>query len=451
MKFLPFLLVLFLSACIDFGDDCSESSAEEESCIEDIADDINDNNPGDTITPEDDDHRLRSDATLAELEGVWESNEELSEGQQKHYQVIRANGETFYYSYLLPSTGPNNACYLKSDGMRIESLGSGDFSMTDIIEGNETHLVHFDISGNNLTAYSNKENEEISFTKTSLLESQLNPLCSNEVPHEEPEEEPKDPEVPNTGDTNATLEDLVGIWQVNQNSSEGSHTYYLAINGNSELITYTFLSGENAACYFKVPTLNLVSLGDGSFSIIDKSGELDMRADHLYVSGNTLTISSSLSDLVITFSKSNMVESQLNPVCNETEIPDAPETPDNNTTLQDIVGVWDGSGAFDEGIDIWYSVIKANGDIIEYDYEGDSFGSGEKCYWRYDDTHIEDLGNGQFLISSDFDDEEDRIISISVKEDTMSMLFSYGDTQFEFTNSRVNQLESNFTPLCEDI
>lgn len=46
--------------------------------------------------------------------------------------------------------------------------------------------------------------------------------------------------------------------------------------------------------------------------------------------------------------------------------------------LSAIAGLYDASSA--EGDDISYFEIKSNGEIVDYDYEQDNFGSGENCY-----------------------------------------------------------------------
>lgn len=111
------------------------------------------------------------------------------------------------------------------------------------------------------------------------------------------------------------------------------------------------------------------------------------------------------------------------------------DTGTSNVTLSDVVGIWD-SGV---GNDEVYSVIKSDGSLIDYDYQGDSVDMGDNCYVK-DEGTIQDMGNGQFLLNN-------------VRLGTFS--FVGNDLVFQapegpYTLESTTLLESDFVPLCED-
>lgn len=71
--------------------------------------------------------------------------------------------------------------------------------------------------------------------------------------------------------------------------------------------------------------------------------------------------------------------------------------PKNEPVLADIAGIWDNTtdhGMF--GVDEYYTVIKENGDIINYDYLGDDFDDLDDCYEKFTGSNLIELGSGQF-------------------------------------------------------
>jgi hypothetical protein len=111
------------------------------------------------------------------------------------------------------------------------------------------------------------------------------------------------------------------------------------------------------------------------------------------------------------------------------------EAPDRTSgvTLADITGVWD-SGVGDDEV---YTVLKADGTYISYDYMGDAVDMGANCYDVETDS-ITDLGSGQFRLG------EDRFGTFYFSGDSLAFEAPEGTYFLESTTL----LETDFSPLC---
>jgi len=115
----------------------------------------------------------------------------------------------------------------------------------------------------------------------------------------------------------------------------------------------------------------------------------------------------------------------------------------SSPTLSDLAGVWDATEVTGQSTDVIYTVFKTNGIINIYDYDGDSAGDGFYCYYK-DVSSIEDKGNGNFIVTADFDDIFNTRISLSGNEMTVTDSFGTG------VIVRSSLSESSFTPLCNN-
>ncbi len=80
---------------------------------------------------------------------------------------------------------------------------------------------------------------------------------------------------------------------------------------------------------------------------------------------------------------------------------DTTKTPAAAPTMDDIVGLWDASTLYTDGIiDIVYLEIMADGKQIEFDYVGDNYEDGPPCYWK-DEYTITNEGDGNFVITGE--------------------------------------------------
>lgn len=68
--------------------------------------------------------------------------------------------------------------------------------------------------------------------------------------------------------------------------------------------------------------------------------------------------------------------------------------------LSDLIGLWDSSENKSGKIDVIYTRITSDGAIIEYDFDGDEFDNGLKCY-QIDTGSLKNIVANRFLVSVD--------------------------------------------------
>ncbi len=67
-----------------------------------------------------------------------------------------------------------------------------------------------------------------------------------------------------------------------------------------------------------------------------------------------------------------------------------------NIEMDDIVGLWNSS----ENDDVMHTRIASNGDIVEYDFDGDAADQGLNCY-QIDSGSIKQIEGNRFLVMTD--------------------------------------------------
>lgn len=115
----------------------------------------------------------------------------------------------------------------------------------------------------------------------------------------------------------------------------------------------------------------------------------------------------------------------------------------SDTSLSDIVGVYDNTSIKDQGVDESYIVIKQDGQFIEYDYQGDSFHLGLNCYVIIN-TMITDFGTGKFELSDN--SGYSQMVGISHTENSFTL--SSDDFSDTLTLKKSTLLEKDFIPQC---
>lgn len=69
------------------------------------------------------------------------------------------------------------------------------------------------------------------------------------------------------------------------------------------------------------------------------------------------------------------------------------------SNLASLVGLYDDSYDFGDGtVDVWYFEIRADGSLVDYDYQQDSFDQGDNCYFIYRDLILSPLGGDEYLV-----------------------------------------------------
>ncbi len=73
--------------------------------------------------------------------------------------------------------------------------------------------------------------------------------------------------------------------------------------------------------------------------------------------------------------------------------------------MSDLVGLWNSSENSGSQKDVMYTRISSNGDIIEYDFDGDEVDQGLNCY-QIDSGSVEHIEDNRFLITTDMHDNK---------------------------------------------
>lgn len=132
------------------------------------------------------------------------------------------------------------------------------------------------------------------------------------------------------------------------------------------------------------------------------------------------------------------------------------ESSSKDASLEHLVSVWYYTEVIDGKEDIYYTVIKADGSIIDYDYQNDEFDQGDDCYYKYDEGYlISDLGNGEF--SESLLEDSNYFSELKVKIDGNTATITIIDSSVEsdigisYSQVRTDLSESDLTPLCNEL
>ena len=121
----------------------------------------------------------------------------------------------------------------------------------------------------------------------------------------------------------------------------------------------------------------------------------------------------------------------------------------DSVSLADLVGVWDNSKATDQAADEVYFIIEENGNKYIFDYDGDSESNGSNCYYKSDGVHLTDQGNGNFLVVNS--DSKSFSMQVTLSGDTLTFSTVIDDVAVTDTSVKTSRLESDFTPLCNEL
>ena len=273
---------------------------------------------------------------------------------------------------------------------------------------------------------------------------------------------------------NTSLQDIVGVWDISYpdttaENTETQNIEYLAIKANGELTSYDYQAdalGSGEACYISSNEGVIEDLGEGNFKETD--AELEITYYSIAVSADTFTTTYTEGEdtIAVTVNKSNLIESQLTPLC-ETSQPSEEEQEQEQeqeeeqeeqqaefVTFQDIIGTWK-SPLEDDSSEEEYTVIKANGHMIDYSYDS-NFGN---CYETFDSvmSTIEDLGQGNFKIrhlekeNDVYEEYSSQIVAIALSGNDLVFSGTENEVPYTQTSFASDILESDFmAALCEE-
>lgn len=104
------------------------------------------------------------------------------------------------------------------------------------------------------------------------------------------------------------------------------------------------------------------------------------------------------------------------PVCCEPEN----EGGDSAASIDDFVGLWNSSISTETGEDIIYTRIMRNGDIVEYDFDGDSVDKGLDCY-SVETGSLHPLTQHTFVIRADMHEHIEFAISLKLTDNGQAL------------------------------
>ncbi len=223
----------------------------------------------------------------------------------------------------------------------------------------------------------------------------------------------------------ASLSDLVGVWDSTIKVKEGDVVSYFVIKENGDLDTYYISSSsdDEGSCYAVIKD-TIVGQGDGRFSFLDSEFIISSADDKL-----TFINVDKDGEKLGPFSRATLLENDLQLLCDETD----------ETSLSDLVGVWDSTIKVKEGDIVSYFVIKENGDLNTY-YISNSSDDERSCYAVIKDT-IVDQEDGSFsFLDSEF--------IISSADDELTFISMSKDLEKTGPFSRATLLESDLQSLC---
>ena len=132
-------------------------------------------------------------------------------------------------------------------------------------------------------------------------------------------------------------------------------------------------------------------------------------------------------------------------------------TGSNSTQVEmsDLVGLWNSSENSGSRKDVMYTRITSNGDIIEYDFDGDEVDQGLNCY-QIDSGSVKHIADNRFLIGTDMHDNKQFEVELEMLDAGQALQINFLDeNENKVTRSqiwtRVNDVSIlDNEPSCKD-
>lgn len=96
--------------------------------------------------------------------------------------------------------------------------------------------------------------------------------------------------------------------------------------------------------------------------------------------------------------------------------------------LSDLVGLWDSSVNHGPLVDVMYTRISANGDIIEYDFDGDEADQGLDCY-LIDSGSIKLIEKNRFLVTAEMHANRQYEVELEMLDNGYALKVYFLDTE----------------------
>ena len=103
-------------------------------------------------------------------------------------------------------------------------------------------------------------------------------------------------------------------------------------------------------------------------------------------------------------------------------------TGSNSTQVEmsDLVGLWNSSENSGSRKDVMYTRITSNGDIIEYDFDGDEVDQGLNCY-QIDSGSVKHIADNRFLIGTDMHDNKQFEVELEMLDAGQALQINFLD------------------------
>jgi hypothetical protein len=95
--------------------------------------------------------------------------------------------------------------------------------------------------------------------------------------------------------------------------------------------------------------------------------------------------------------------------------------------ISDLTGLWDSSVTNGQQKDIMYTRITSNGDIIEYDFDGDEADQGLNCF-QIDSGSVKLVAKNRFLVSAEMHANKQYEVELELLDDGHALKIYFLDS-----------------------
>lgn len=106
--------------------------------------------------------------------------------------------------------------------------------------------------------------------------------------------------------------------------------------------------------------------------------------------------------------------------------------------MSDLVGLWDSSITRGSLKDVMYTRIASNGDIIEYDFDGDEADRGLSCY-QIDSGSIRLVEKNRFLVTAEMHANRQYEVELESLDDGHALKVYFLDTHDQDNDGDLNE------------
>lgn len=110
--------------------------------------------------------------------------------------------------------------------------------------------------------------------------------------------------------------------------------------------------------------------------------------------------------------------------------------------ISDLVGLWNSSENFGSQKDVMYTRISSNGDIIEYDFDGDEVDQGLNCY-LINSGSLKHIDANHFLVTADMHENKQFEVELELLDNGHVLKIYFLDSNdLDGDNNRTETLKS---------